>query len=1466
MGMSSKFGIVVFFVVIACINLADTQITILPPRDIPPPELSVSNTSYGTPLNATNMGSDDGCAVVHSIERTSDGANYRILIDLNINGRGCKKVLPWTVAPNENGMIVYGKDALTKCNTNSPYQSCKAVNSGPSGGISLSFDPPVYSFPLTVPQNNPIVPFGYAGYYAYETTSQGACANYGYANKKTQLVTTINGISHAGIAFAFPGNDQCDRLPTQNSFISTFSGKQASERVFAFNSFLSLPNGTLINTTGLTQMNMPPYGYANASSLLGIIDPFVCKRNNTYHNTGNTPNNIHACPMTANEWEAILPDVVINGQTVDVFYGPNTTSYGEYQRDGPWIVPLLNTNTLPVNCFVCSFMRDARGSLAASGASYASGHMPINTAFGPICTALRASQSHINAVVSVGGYVGISKTDNPFSGVWITSAGFPVRNMKQIGNTEKLSDVVGQGSSSDYHMIAEFSTTGGTNGNALNVDMDALRYVMCNGLSGSVIPAGYNSTIDTFLGPLVSTLRSHSDQSPVWPNPFRYTSPVVGNVNCVGCTYPSIRSQKGWTIFDSMIWEASQGKECGKYQSDHSVWTRILSMVNSTEVDITNVRFFSKWNDTSNRPDLYLENAPGLNLNQDTTLFPKLMNAFIPGIGPAAWASLIGNLDKHACRPSPYPYFFESNNGQQAIPLCSLFQRQLYYQTYALNETLRDALGIPVSTPDLNSASQTGIYNMLAPNIWFGVFQKSILDGNSQWLMFMDDTFDKTGNSIFEEDGIAKNVTGRIEMIIPTSLVDIPYTKRSNAIQNVVYRVEQSSCLLFNQFATPSMSNYASISTVVAFGIPHGFVNTLVVVFTPVFDGENSQTRFNYQVDQMVVQIKYPSGAAVNITNYDTVVIGNQLYVKVPYMTVSLVYEYYIVIPAVIGAVTNNALPIIDISSYFENTVTTTPQVIQNITLENTNTIMAVGCDVSAIVTPLPISLYEYPCVMAGENPSLATCYGTFLYKESGSTTLVSQCSSSKFCPPSESFFIESCGFAVDAGSQSLTSGTSFHYDGSSINYNLNGAVSRLSIASSYTIDNCGIDSLFFHESFGIQVCGSVSNAATLMSQSIPCDGAFMPFERIYDIINGTAVIYRSVITWQSTYKTTVTVTFIGPIVTIDILQNDMWFVQNINDDVCSIIGTSSVFCNYDPLNTIFDLSLVLHMPFNCSEYDVNLFYSEDIQIVSKTIADIKLMDDQSVFNYFIDNYRPTTYICSNNDIVLHPITTTTATTTHTISTVPSDQTNTEPFNFQQAYDNGIKSIKPLCVIDFSNIVAEPGLLPLNSYCYPFVNSQSYFITPNCSIVNNDQIVPDQKLRNSQIYRNVFGVYSNFTELLVWKCQLFLSELNATELLNCTVYGDTGKRVGDGCYYFEDKLAYCSKWWNLSCGINNYYQFTFLFLLIISIPVFILIIVAIYAAITFDVENEEASKIYGKAYMKWVTNLEKKLYGIGIKE
>lgn len=1448
---------------LSLITITLGQITILPARGTPPPDLSLENQTYATPLDFPYNSTDNDCADIYSIEKTSDGLNYRILIDLKLNGKGCKKVFPWSVAPEKNGMKVYGKQALMTCNTNDPDSSCLPINSGPAGGISLSFDPPIYAFPLIVPQNTPRIPFGYAGYFSYDISQKGSCSDYGYVNKNTQMVTRVNTISHRGIYLTFPTDNQCETLPSQNSFLSALSARTVAERVFVSQSYL-LPNGPItLNTSGsnitygTTQM---PYGYLNASYLMGVKSPFLCKLTSS-HIVGALGSEVFACPMTDAEWLSILPDVALLGQTIDQLVGPNTTSYGSYQRDGPWIPPEVNLNSIPVGVGRCSTPRDGQAAIPAAGSNYVSTHHPINMVHGPTCTSLRALNSHVTATVTLGGFIGISSTSDPFSGTWITSAGFPVRATNQVGNTFRASDITAPGTSTS-HMDVKLSTTGGTNGQALNVDMDALRYVLCNGLNGAVTSAGYNTTSGDYLGPLVSTLRSHSDSIPIWPNPFRWTSPVNDNSDCFGCTFPTIRSQKGWTLFDAAIWSNSLGTECGKYQSDHTLWSRILALVNHTAADLSNVNFFAKWNATSSQTDFFLENAPGLDLDIISEFLPEILNNFIPGVGTSDWVNLIGNLDKHACRPSPYPYYFNANQGQQAIPLCSLLQRQLYYQTYMLNATLKDTVGVPTSTPDLNSASNTGIYNQMAPNIWFGVFQKSILDGNSEWLMYMEDTWDRTGGSKFETEGIAQNVTGLIEMLIPVSSVDIPFVrKRLNNVQHLVYDVEETACVVANPFNFPSIASSSTISANIRFGSPHSFIFDLVSTFTPVFSGENSFVKFNYDVDNIIVKIQYENGNVAQIYTFTAVVVDNSLVLTLSYQTIYLVYVYQIYVPIIIGSVSTSVLPIINVESYY--TMTDVNLNTQIIYLQDTASINNIGCSYSSVGTPLPVVLYDYVCNPGNDSSAQNTCYASYDYVLSSDTTLTSNCLSSNACPPKSdgttTLYMNSCGFNLANSSQSMDNSVHFYYDGSSINQGLIGNALRLDLLNLYTITNCGFGTEFDYRYFSVSVCGYVGNAVSGVTRSIPCDNTYLPF---FDVFN-EHLEFTSDITWFGEYVTKIRVLIIDEIVTFEIIQDQIWFVNNDNIDVCNTFGPLDVFCNYDPLNVVFSLNFVLHFPFTCAEYYTNFNVNENIQISSKLVTFLQVIDDISIFKYSIEDRSPVNFICSNEnitDIFASSTTTssTASTTTHTLSTVastPNDPVN--PFNFINSFEKGIQGILPPCALDFSNVYARPGLLPLQSWCYPFINT-SYVVLPNCSILVNNVIVPEQPLSDVPVFRNIYSVYSNFSDIVTWFCQLSLSSPNQTVIYNCTVDAMTGKRYGEQCYHFEDIAARCEIWWNLSCGINNGYQFGFL-VLVMFVPFVLGGLIYLFVIIMIERELVQTADASGKDDLmrQYLDNLEK---------
>ena len=1410
------------------------QILISPARTDEIPDLSIVDNQYGTSLNYPyDSSSSNDCVTVNNIEYTSDGKYYKIQLDLNLNGKGCKTSVPWITAPSTPGMKIYGKDALKTCFTNDGNNNCRFITSGGSNSLSVSFDPPSYSFPLSTPQNAQTVPFGNAGYFSYELESKGACANYGYKNINSQTITKIKSATHTTIALSIPNRDECDRLPTQSSFMSSLSASQVAQNIH------SLTNNILVTNTSiqsyLSQLavqagsnmisgsnpgEMAPFGYINASTILRIIDPFLCKINSSAHYIGAKREEVHACPMSISEWQSILPDVVILNETVDILYGPNTTSYGSFQRDGPWIPPGQYSNALPVQFHRCN-TRDKKDVNFASESNYASKHMPFNLNFGPTCTSLQTDNSHITAKVNVGGFIGISSNTDPFSGSWTVSVGFPVRTMNQIGNTVKVSNISAPGVTINPNiMIGQFSTSSGTNGNALNIDTNALRYILCNGLAGAPTAAGFSYAFGYSLGPLVSTLRNASAQAPIWPNPFRYTSNSTSNPNCAGCTFPTINSQKGWTIMDSQVWSAGQGIECGKYQSDHSLWARILALINTDIGNFNNNTFFSLWNQTSGRVDFFLNNSQKLNLNLVSQYLPQIFGSFIPGIGKDSWVQWIGDLGKFSCRPPSNPYLFNVNDGQQSIPICSLLQRQLYYQTYMLNDTLKTLLKKSITTPDLNSAARTGIYNPLAPNIWFGIFQKSIFDGNSEWLMFLEDTFDITGNSIFETDGIAQNVTGTIEMLIPVSTVRGPPV--ANVLKpNYIYSVSETFCQVFDVFSKPNLSPISFIGSKITFSSPYNNVPWLFVRFSTIFQGEANYVTFNYQVSSITVYVNTGTNPVMNqITNFFTTIIGNDILLQLPYDTVITQNTYTINIPIIIGSLASNILPIIQVSSYFETNIFSSNVFYVN--LSNSDTLEYIGCSEMGIESTSPIQTNRYSC-------NGADCFASFEYALSPASPLTLNCSNPNTCRSySNQFQMNTCGFSINQNNQLMTHNIHLFFDGSSVNYNLLSEILSIRFSNVYNILNCGLKTSFSN-SFVVKFCGYIGNTITGQKRSIPCNNYVLQFYN--DVLNNRQ---RAYIYFSGEYAIIFDVYINNQNMNFDISFDTVWFVHQQNENICQNTSSYDVFCNYNPNYIIIELNMNLQMPFACGSFLQNQVIFDDIRISSQLNAFSTMINNVNIYQSQIGNFDPVTLICGSNNafdtnFAYNPFTTTTTTSTHAWTNFVTLPTFDDLIALEDAFDEKIQGIVPPCAIDFSKIQINPDFIPLNSICTPYIEAGTYEIFDNCSLSVSGQPIPLHRLSGVPYYQNIYYVDANFSDFFIYQCLISPTFPNSYNVSICTVNGSSGERNGTNCYLYEDLLQNCLEWWNLSCAINTFPQALFFFMILM---IFVFILIALAAVFT----------------------------------
>lgn len=870
-----------------------------------PDDMAASDTFYG---NGAIADDDSDCAHVHSITRDEAAGVFRINITLKADGRGCNKTIPWTLAPRQDGQTVHGSDALTFCNTSSG--GCTRISAGPLKGLSVVIPPPVYRAPLTSPQNSlsdKPVPFGYSGYHVYETESKGTCTKYGFEGVNSGIAAVYRKSGPLGVALAVPRENECGgTVPQQGAFVSRFSPKRVAQRLAAYLYFPRRNNNMttyvpdviemqLNNTAYLDARVSLPFGYLDVASLMGVLEPFTCGANvsesNSTFKLGSVSNEAHSCPMTPTEWEAVLQDVAIEGVNVDEIIGPNSTAYSTFQRDGGWIVPTDTLGTVPPICYRCSSVRSEglSGDLAVT--NYASRHMPMAMSFGPQCAGLSVENSRERTRVALGGYVGISSTDDRHDGAWRTSAGFPVRYARAFGDTLRHNRVTAPGTSTST-LNATLRWHDGTNGQALRFDMSALRYVLCNGGGASLMRAGTNTTSGAHIGPLVSEMRAANatDLGPAWPNPFRWVS-LPGLPDCAGCTYPTLASQKGWTVMNAQMWHFGQHNSVGGFHSDHSLWSRVLALVNGTEglFEDGDYNLFAKWNVTAQMPNAYAEAARALNQSEVLPgVLDELSALGIPGIGQFSWVTSMCDYLKHNGKPTPGGTEARDTQGTTATPFCWLLRRQLYAQSEARVSRSAESASATANLPDLGSATRTGIFNVLAPNIWFGTWQREVQNGDSQWQVFMDDTWDRVGRSIFGDDGMASAAQGSMHIDVPISSVE---TLNGPTVFNAT--LDGSDCGNV-QFFSPFSQKFGAQ---LAFSSASSSVVSLRLTFTPY----NCEGTVTYNT----------TGATLSTSpyhvNFESVFLGNPdprtgqspIIMDVPYDTVDLTVTYDITFPFV---------------------------------------------------------------------------------------------------------------------------------------------------------------------------------------------------------------------------------------------------------------------------------------------------------------------------------------------------------------------------------------------------------------------------------------------------------------------------------------------------------------------------------------------------------------------------------------
>lgn len=873
-----------------------------------PEDMADSDSSFGGSGGVADDDSD--CAIVHSITRDDAAGVFRINVTLSLGGKGCNKTIPWTVAPRRANQTVYGAGALTRCDATGG--GCTRISAGPLKGLTVAAPPPVYRAPLTSPQNSlsdKPVPFGYTGYHVYETSSKGTCGKYGFGGLSTGTAGTMRKNGPVGVALAAPMDNECNgTVPQQGAFVSRLSPKRVAQRLSAY---LNVPRGTtnatqfILNMIDLTLNNSAladareslPYGYLDIASLIDVAEPFACGANlsapDPTHKLGIGVEETHSCPMTPVEWELILPDVAEVGLNVDEILGPaSSVSYSAAERDGGWIVPTDTLGTLPPVCYRCSAVRSEGMAGNTRVTNYASRHMPISMSFGPQCAGLTVADSRGSVRVAVGAYVGISSTNDPYDGRWSHSAAFPVRYARAIGVTRRNTSTRAPGTVPGAQIDGDIEWHKGTSGAALRVDLSALRYILCNGGGASLMRAGVNTTTARHIGPLVSRLRNTSEpqSAPAWPNPFRYAA-LPGMPNCAGCTYPTLSTQKGWTVMDSQIWHYGQHGAVGGMHADHSLWSRVMALVNGTEglYEDFGLNIFSKWNDTDEMPTAYAEGARAL--SQDTVvenIIDNLSTLGIPGIGQYSWVSSMCDYMQYAGRPIPSSHSTRVSQGTTATPFCALLRRQLYAQSEARIARGQLNASATANLADLGSAARTGIFNALAPNVWFGIWQRGARAGGSQWNVFLDDTWDRTGRSGFGVDGIADNAHGSMQFEVPIS--DVETLDGPDVFSAHVFG-DQCGTLLLHSPLTQRFKGRVTFSSASA------SVTTLIFTFTP-YNCDNTVT-YNTSDARFSTSPLSVSNALVTLGTPDRRTAQKPIIFEIAYDTVDLNVTYDMSFPFV---------------------------------------------------------------------------------------------------------------------------------------------------------------------------------------------------------------------------------------------------------------------------------------------------------------------------------------------------------------------------------------------------------------------------------------------------------------------------------------------------------------------------------------------------------------------------------------
>lgn len=932
-----------------------------------PQDLSKEDKVYAFSAIEDVEGLYDSCAKVEYIERVNQN-NYEIKLKMKLSGRGCKINIPWKVSPHNIGVKVYGEDALERCEKGAQCDIMKtAVKKGE--GLYINFDPPIYRFPLTQDKSNHkerSVPFGYAGYYTYDKTTKGSCGKYGFDYFKRTSRGIRRKAGSLGIALSFPDENTCSgQVPGEGAFVSNFTARVVADRVATLyraplslnNRYMRTGNATNIffNSqvfNGAASSQIRPYSYMNVVNLLGIQNPFYCGENNRTrgiipsndtapiyapdnfkYSIGGNVQDVHSCPMSVAEWDSILPDLVLEGVNVDHIFGPfnesvATLHYDQIEQAGHWHIPKEALGNMPLGIYRCSHPGSTEYASNSVSANFASPHYPIVMPFGPNCAALSPLDVEDLLRVAVGGFAGVRSLDDEEE--WITSAGIPVRIAKNLGITNRKSDgidapgvnIYPSSSSIDLDVIA------GTSADSLNFDPNIIKYILCNGGGGFPMRSGMNTTSGKIYGPLTSNLTAEDGEGPIWPNVLRFSSPANMSGECTGCNFQTHASQKGWTIMSSQMWANGQGEECGKYNMDHSLWGRILALVNTTHgfsrssepgpgkpkqyVDTEKYKIFSLWNSSSTLVNSFGEIAKALSQEKGDDIFlPKILSrSGIDGIGIEQWMSKASDALQHGCRPVPYFSSNIENNGASAIPMCSLLKQQLYQQMYAIL-TASDIYtasgnGFNNPLPDLDSAQTAGVYNRVSPNVYFGQEVLPENQGGTRWLAFFDDSWDRpvtkklgTIGKPFGESGMAEDVEITMTITLPRSQL-VSTNSEKITLYTLESNNEECSSALISPYHYKYISDVTNTQLYQNYGSISSFLSNYIGVTSLElkFVAQNCEgDSLNYDSNSYSLRTIPPSSQSSTlisvIKEFDDATEQNNLVVKMKYDTSSVNVTYY---------------------------------------------------------------------------------------------------------------------------------------------------------------------------------------------------------------------------------------------------------------------------------------------------------------------------------------------------------------------------------------------------------------------------------------------------------------------------------------------------------------------------------------------------------------------------------------------